>query len=336
MTACLIVRDEGARLASCLQSLREFVDATVVCDTGSTDDTVDIARRAGAIVTSARWTDDFAAARNAALSVCTTDWVLSVDADETVQGVASWLAPMLAACEPDVAALSVQIVNAGGPDARGLLAHRELKLLRRGPVRWTGRVHERLVGADGGELLADALPSDAMSLVHHGYCDPAVVAAKADRNARLSSLELDELVAAGARDSDIARVALDVGRSAFACGRAAAAVAALHQARDAAREGSVWAIWAWATDFLIRIALTHGEVRDADALVGELTRSGAPAAYCRWLLAQVLLQRGDVAAAQLLLNGITRIVDLSGNELDLEQVHRAQDECIARLRVAAT
>ena len=116
MTACLIVRDEGARLASCLQSTHEFVDATVVCDTGSTDDTVDIALQASAIVTSAPWTDDFAAARNAALSVCTTDWVLSVDADETVQGVASWLAPMLAACEPGVAALSVQIVNAGGPD----------------------------------------------------------------------------------------------------------------------------------------------------------------------------------------------------------------------------
>ena len=336
MTACLIVRDEGARLAACLRSLHEFVDAMVVCDTGSTDNTVDIARRAGAIVTSVPWTDDFAAARNAALSVCTTDWVLSVDADETVQGVASWLALLLAACEPDVAALSVQIVNAGGPDARGLSAHRELKLFRRGRVRWAGRVHERPVQAGGAEPLTDAMPSEAMTLVHHGYCDPAVVAAKADRNARLSMLELDELVGAGAADSDIARVALDVGRSQLACGRPQAAVEALRQARDAARKGSGSAVWSWATDFLIRIALAHGDVRDAEVLVDELTRSGAPVAYCHWLLAQVLLQRGDAAAAQPLLDGITRIVDLSGNDLDLGQVRRAQADCIARLRLAGT
>ena len=59
----MIVRDEERCLARCLDSVAGVVDELVVVDTGSTDDTVRIARAAGARVLHEPWHDDFAAAR---------------------------------------------------------------------------------------------------------------------------------------------------------------------------------------------------------------------------------------------------------------------------------
>src|SRR6185369_15137649 len=77
-----IVKDETARLAACLESVSGTVDEIVIVDTGSTDDTVELARARGARVVSWAWRDDFAAARNESLRHARGDWVLVLDADE--------------------------------------------------------------------------------------------------------------------------------------------------------------------------------------------------------------------------------------------------------------
>ncbi|MDT5046324.1 MAG: hypothetical protein QOG75_2177 [Mycobacterium sp.] len=78
----MIVRDGAATLADCLDSVAAIADEFIVIDTGSCDDTVDIARRFGARVITAPWTDDFAAARNRYLDEAHGSWILSLDADE--------------------------------------------------------------------------------------------------------------------------------------------------------------------------------------------------------------------------------------------------------------
>lgn len=328
ITACLIVRDEADRLAACLDSVRPFVDEIVVLDTGSVDDSVAIALAAGARVEQTVWVDDFSVARNLALSFCRTDWVLSLDADETVAGTAPWVRPMLESCPPELDALSLSIANADGPDARGLIEHRELKLFRRTSVQWAGRVHERPVRLDGREPFAASLPEQTLRLVHTGYRDPVVVWDKAERNVRLARLSLAELIGAGAPAEEIARVALDIGRSELACGRLGEAASALRQARESA-VGSQ--IWQWATDFLARISLACDRTDEATLLIAELSRSGAPADYCRWLLALTLVQRADLAGAAFLLSNITSLVDLNGNALDSAQLDQARIACGARL-----
>src|ERR1700743_457747 len=85
----MIVRDASAYLAACVKSVRGVVDEMVIADTGSTDDTVAIGLNLGARVIPVRWTDDFAAARNRALAVVRSDWVLSLDADEQLDASAS-------------------------------------------------------------------------------------------------------------------------------------------------------------------------------------------------------------------------------------------------------
>ena len=85
LSLSMIVRNEEARLAGCLESVRGFVDEMVVVDTGSNDGTIAIAEAAGARVEQIPWPGDFAPARNTALEFLTGDWVLVLDADEQLR-----------------------------------------------------------------------------------------------------------------------------------------------------------------------------------------------------------------------------------------------------------
>jgi len=80
----MIVKNGGEDFRYCLASVQSVVDQIVIVDTGSTDDTLKIAREFGATIRHFTWCDNYAMARNAALVEITTDWVLSLDADEEV------------------------------------------------------------------------------------------------------------------------------------------------------------------------------------------------------------------------------------------------------------
>ncbi|MBW4616996.1 MAG: tetratricopeptide repeat protein [Desmonostoc vinosum HA7617-LM4] len=80
----MIVKNEEASLPKCLSSVKNVVDEMVVLDTGSSDRTPNIAQQFGAKVHQFQWCNDFSVARNAALKYVTGNWVLVLDADETL------------------------------------------------------------------------------------------------------------------------------------------------------------------------------------------------------------------------------------------------------------
>ena len=82
ITGCYIVKNEAEVLARSLESIAGEVDELVIVDTGSTDDTVAVAKSYGATVLRYKWCDDFAAARNYALAHLRGEWVVFLDADE--------------------------------------------------------------------------------------------------------------------------------------------------------------------------------------------------------------------------------------------------------------
>ena len=84
LSLCMIVKDEAEKLPRCLASIRGLADEICVTDTGSGDRTPTIAQDAGAKVNFQMWADDFAKARNASLDQATGDWILVLDADETL------------------------------------------------------------------------------------------------------------------------------------------------------------------------------------------------------------------------------------------------------------
>ena len=85
VSGVVITCNEGDRIARCVSSLIAVCSEVVVLDSGSTDDTVAIARKLGATVIHQPWLG-FAAQKNAAIMQATQPWVLLLDADE-------WLPP---------------------------------------------------------------------------------------------------------------------------------------------------------------------------------------------------------------------------------------------------
>ena len=84
LSLCMIAKDEAEFLKRCLQSVKELVDEIIVVDTGSSDETPQVAEEFGAHVIHHPWRDDFTEARNVALDHATKDWILSLDCDEMI------------------------------------------------------------------------------------------------------------------------------------------------------------------------------------------------------------------------------------------------------------
>ena len=78
----MIVKNEGRCLEKCLSSAQKLVDQIYITDTGSTDNTIQIAEKYNAHISHFAWCNDFAAARNYALAQSDCDWNLILDADE--------------------------------------------------------------------------------------------------------------------------------------------------------------------------------------------------------------------------------------------------------------
>jgi tetratricopeptide (TPR) repeat protein len=85
LTACMIVKNEEVMLSKTLSNLVKSVDEVVMVDTGSTDATVEIAKKNGVKLYHFDWIDDFSAARNESLKHATGDWIIWIDADEFVE-----------------------------------------------------------------------------------------------------------------------------------------------------------------------------------------------------------------------------------------------------------
>ena len=79
ISAYIITKDEAHNIVGAIESVR-WMDEVIVLDSGSSDDTVEIARKTGAKVSSARF-QGFVAQKNAAMELCSGDWVFNLDAD---------------------------------------------------------------------------------------------------------------------------------------------------------------------------------------------------------------------------------------------------------------
>ena len=176
----MIARDEARCIERCLASVAPWMDEMRVLDTGSTDATAAIAARCGAVVHPFAWIDDFAAARNAALSFTQADWRLVLDADEWLVGGGPSLALLRAQAPAFIGQVCVSsLIEPAGTEAPSWLP----RVLPRG-VAYRGRVHEQ---PDSG------LPRRrlAIDIAHDGYL-AAQMSAKAGRNRRLLERELAE------------------------------------------------------------------------------------------------------------------------------------------------
>ncbi|MCS7176141.1 MAG: glycosyltransferase [Candidatus Kapabacteria bacterium] len=157
--------------------------------TGSTDSTPAVCRQLGAEVCSFPWSDDFSAARNAALEHVRMPWVLALDSDEELE-TASLLEYAWVLDQPEIGGVEVEIRSIASLQDRQTLIqlHWYPRLFRSGPtIRYIGRVHEQIRPA----LEARGWQVVRMPIViwHYGYAGRQACE-KARRNAELLRYEL--------------------------------------------------------------------------------------------------------------------------------------------------
>jgi glycosyltransferase involved in cell wall biosynthesis len=136
ISASMIVKNEEAMLEDCLRSI-ESIDEIVVVDTGSEDQTVEIAKKYTdrVIVGEYQWNDNFAEARNYSLSKCNGDWIFIIDADETLETPVSQLKRDI---ETDADVVNLRVTS----DRTSLTGPRLFRNFV--GVEWVGAVHNYL------------------------------------------------------------------------------------------------------------------------------------------------------------------------------------------------
>lgn len=186
LSVAIIACNEAHRIARCLQSV-SFADQIVVLDSGSTDDTVAIARGQGADVEVTPDWPGFGPQKNRALARCRYRWVLSIDADEQVSdALAAEILRVLreAPAEATVAGYWLRRSSryCGQVIRHGLWGNdRVLRLFERQRGRFTdARVHESLV-CDGETRVLEGI------LVHDSVDSPEDARSKARRYAFLGA-----------------------------------------------------------------------------------------------------------------------------------------------------
>ena len=188
ISACYITKNEEHTLARSLTSLKGQVDELIVVDTGSTDNTVAVAKEYGAQVYHYEWTHDFAAARNAALDKATGDWVIFLDADEYFASEsAAKLRQTIASARGD--AITVTLVNIEEDTKQEFSRSVVLRLWQNKPTRrYVGKIHEhvRETGAEFNRI--ECFPE--LLLYHTGYSEK-YMKIKAERNLKLLLSEMD-------------------------------------------------------------------------------------------------------------------------------------------------
>lgn len=84
ISVCIITRNEAVKLERCLKALRSYPFEIVVTDTGSTDNTKEIAAKYADRIADFTWVQDFSAARNFCASKASHDMILAMDTDEYI------------------------------------------------------------------------------------------------------------------------------------------------------------------------------------------------------------------------------------------------------------
>lgn len=160
ISVSMIVKNESSCIAKALESVRG-ADEIVICDTGSADNTIEIARRfTDKVFTDYTWNDNFAEARNHSLSKCTKEWVLIIDADEHLEnnGIEKIREFLKGHINGHNAVYFNTVADSTSPER-----HKSIRLFKRNAgIIWKGAAHNYLTENKG--ILSDIT-------LYYGYSD---------------------------------------------------------------------------------------------------------------------------------------------------------------------
>ena len=184
ITLCMMVKNEEKFLPGCLESVKGLVDEIIIVDTGSTDATMEIARRYDAKIYEHPWQNDFSLHRNQSIGCATGDWILILDADEELMP-SEHREIRAATARKDIDSIAMVVYNKISSGRVGFLNSRRLFRNNMG-FKYEGIVHNQLKGP--GKTLGTKY-----RIYHHGYGLPETeMRNKAKRTEALLMRQLEE------------------------------------------------------------------------------------------------------------------------------------------------
>jgi glycosyltransferase involved in cell wall biosynthesis len=179
----MIVKNEEKYLRDCLSSVTGIVDDIVIVDTGSTDNTIDIAKEFGARIFHFPWINDFAAARNFALDQTEKGWILYLDADERLSASSVKELKKITSSYPSKA-YHCKVISIEEKDNPSQVMMYPRLFPSRKSVRFVGKIHEQIEDS----IHRNKIPilMSKIDIIHIGYNIPIeVLKLKANRNLQL-------------------------------------------------------------------------------------------------------------------------------------------------------
>lgn len=157
VSLCMIVKNEEEVLKRCLDSVKPIVDEIIIVDTGSNDQTIDIARQYSDHVFSFPWNDDFSSARNFAFSKATMDYTFWLDADDIIEPAnQAKLLQLKQTLDPTVDMVMMKYHIAFDADGHPTFTYyRERWMKTSRHFMWEGVIHETIAPA-GNVIYSDA------------------------------------------------------------------------------------------------------------------------------------------------------------------------------------
>ncbi len=189
LSLCMIVKNEAANLKKCLQSVSGVCEEIIIVDTGSTDNTREIAQMYTNKIFDFTWNGDFSAARNKALEKASGQWILHLDADEALAAeTAGQIRSFLSASTQDGVNVIVRNYQPKEDMVR-YLDEFQVRLFRnKKSIRYENRIHEQIIPSiarQGGKLADSPLRID-----HFGYMQDSN--RRNERNLNLLNQQLAE------------------------------------------------------------------------------------------------------------------------------------------------
>ncbi|MGG0179092.1 glycosyltransferase [Gottfriedia acidiceleris] len=160
LSLCMIVKNEENVLERCLTSISSFVDEIIIVDTGSTDQTKQIAQKFTNKVYDFNWINDFSAARNFAFSKATKDFIMWLDADDIItEENANKILNLKKTLTNKVDAVAMKYHLSFDEDGKPTFSSVRNRIVnRKRNFKWFGFVHEFL------EVYGEIIHSDAAVL----------------------------------------------------------------------------------------------------------------------------------------------------------------------------
>ncbi|MEG6616127.1 glycosyltransferase [Peptococcaceae bacterium 1198_IL3148] len=184
ISLCMIAKDEAHIIGRCLNSVQPYVDQIVVVDTGSTDNTIQIAKQLGAETYQFAWQHDFSQARNYSLQFASGDWILFLDCDEELDADSgAELRRVIYDDNYDGYWLNFVNIYNNRPSNNFL----SFRLFRNNPkFRFECPIHEQILPSVIKQATAERIGRANVTVYHYGYENSEVEAKnKSQRNITL-------------------------------------------------------------------------------------------------------------------------------------------------------